>query len=107
MHTPPVSEPYQATVGAAAEAMRDFTATAHGDPEKVAQVVLQIAELDEPPLRLLLGKDSYNYGRAAWTARLAEDEKWRELSLSTDFEDVEGDGGRWLAAERTATTSAE
>lgn len=96
MHIAPVSKPYEPTVGAAVEAMRNFTQTAHGDPEKVAQVVLEIAHLDDPPLRLLLGKDAYTYGRAAWNRRPTEDEKWRHLSLSTDFDDVDGEGARLL-----------
>ncbi|MGW9032004.1 SDR family NAD(P)-dependent oxidoreductase, partial [Streptomyces sp. NPDC055722] len=96
MHTPPISEPYQATVGAAAEAMQNFAQQANGDPAKVAQVVLTVADLDEPPLRLLLGSDAYTYGRAAWTRRLEEDEKWRYLSVTTDHDQVKDDGSRWL-----------
>jgi NAD(P)-dependent dehydrogenase (short-subunit alcohol dehydrogenase family) len=96
MHTPPVSDPYQATVGAAAEAMRDFAQEANGDPAKVAQVVLTVAGLDEPPLRLLLGTDAYTYGRAAWSQRLEEDKKWRHLSVYTDHDQADGDGARWL-----------
>ncbi|MQY10203.1 3-phenylpropionate-dihydrodiol/cinnamic acid-dihydrodiol dehydrogenase [Streptomyces sp. RB5] len=96
MHTPPVSEPYRATVGAAAQAMKNFAQEAAGDPAKVAQVVLTVADLDEPPLRLLLGSDAYTYGRAAWAKRLEEDEKWRHLSVSTDHDEAEDDGSRWL-----------
>ncbi|GGT01946.1 SDR family NAD(P)-dependent oxidoreductase [Streptomyces chromofuscus] len=96
MHTPPISEPYQPTVGAAAEAMKDFAREANGDPAKVAQVVLTVADLDEPPLRLLLGSDAYTYGRAGWTRRLEEDEKWRHLSCSTDHDQAEDNGSRWL-----------
>lgn len=96
MHTPPISDPYQATVGAAAAAMRNFAQEANGDPAKVAQVVLTVADLDEPPLRLLLGKDAYTYGRAAWAKRLDEDEKWRRVSVSTDHDQVDGDGAQWL-----------
>lgn len=96
MNTPPVSEPYQATVGALGIAMQDFARQAVGDPAKVAQVVLDVAELEEPPLRLLLGTDAFTYGRAAWAARVAEDEKWRQLSESTDHEKSVGDGSQWL-----------
>lgn len=101
MHVPPVSEPYRATVGAAAEAMRDFARKANGDPAKVAQVVLAVADLDEPPLRLLLGTDAYTYGRAAWARRLEEDEKWQHLSVSTDHDQARGDGAA-LLHRRTA-----
>ncbi|MGI5142921.1 MULTISPECIES: SDR family NAD(P)-dependent oxidoreductase [unclassified Streptomyces] len=97
MHIPPVSEPYQATVGAGAEAMRNFAQEANGDPAKVAQVVLTVADLDEPPLRLLLGTDAYTYGRAAWARRLEEDERWQHLSASTDHDQVDSNGARWLS----------
>lgn len=86
MAIPPISEPYQATVGARANGMRNWMPS--GDPAKVAQVVLQIAEMDEPPLRLLLGSDAYNYGTANGRALAASDEKWRELSVSTDHDDA-------------------
>ena len=61
-------------------AMHNGAATMAGDPAKVAQVVLQIAEMDEPPLRLLLGSDAYTYATA--------DERWRDLSTSTDHDDA-------------------
>ena len=96
MHIPPISEPYQATVGAAAQAMKDFAQRANSDPAKVAQVVLTVADLDEPPMRLLLGSDAYTYGRAAWAKRLEQDERWRHLSISTDHDQAEDDGSRWL-----------
>src|SRR4051794_2104151 len=73
MSTPPISEPYQATVGASAQAMADFAHVANGDPQKVAQLVLTVAELDEPPLRLLAGSDAYEFGREAWRTRIQID----------------------------------
>lgn len=87
MSVPPISTPYQATVGAMA-AMHDGAATMAGDPAKVAQVVLQIADMDEPPLRLLLGSDAYTYGTAAGRRLLEQDERWRDLSTSTDHDDA-------------------
>jgi hypothetical protein len=90
MTTPPISEPYQATVGASARAMAGFEHVANGDPEKVARLVLTVAELDDPPLRLLAGSDAYEYGREAWRHRIETDEKWEHLSRSTDH-DAAGD----------------
>ena len=43
--------------------------TALGDPAKVAQVVLEVAAMDEPPLRLILGSEAYAYATAAAQAR--------------------------------------
>jgi len=84
MTTPSISEPYQATVGASAHAMTGFEQVANSDPEKVAQLVLTIAELDEPPLRILAGSDAYEYGREAWRHRVEADARWADLSRSTD-----------------------
>jgi len=88
MATPPISAPYEPTVGASARAMAGFEKVANGDPTKVAALVLHVAELDEPPLRLLAGSDAYEYGREAWAARLANDAAWEELSRSTDAVDA-------------------
>jgi NAD(P)-dependent dehydrogenase (short-subunit alcohol dehydrogenase family) len=93
MTTPPTSEPYRATVGAAAKAMRGFDRTANGDPAKVARLVLAVAALDDPPLRLLAGSDAYEFGRAAWRARIETDAQWEQFSRSTDREDA-GEGWR-------------
>jgi NAD(P)-dependent dehydrogenase (short-subunit alcohol dehydrogenase family) len=84
----PVSAPYAPTVGATAERMGRFDQTAAGDPAKVAQLVLRVAALDDPPLRLLVGSDAYNYGRAAWQARVDADAEWADLSTSTDRDDA-------------------
>ncbi|WIX98620.1 SDR family NAD(P)-dependent oxidoreductase [Amycolatopsis mongoliensis] len=92
MATPPISEPYEATVGASARAMADFEQHANGDPRKVADLVLTVAGLDEPPLRLLAGSDAYEFGREAWQHRLDTDAKWAHLSRSTDHDEA---GGAW------------
>jgi NAD(P)-dependent dehydrogenase (short-subunit alcohol dehydrogenase family) len=88
MTIPPVSAHYEATVGARAASMDGGMQWAKGDPAKVAQLVLQVAAMDEPPVRLLSGSDAYAYGRAAWQARLDEDARWEELSSSTDHDDA-------------------
>jgi NAD(P)-dependent dehydrogenase (short-subunit alcohol dehydrogenase family) len=79
-----VSEAYQPSVGVFSELRR--TATAAGDPVKAAQAILTIAEVEDPPLRLLLGSDAFAYAREADEAKIANDEKWKELTLSTDHE---------------------
>jgi NAD(P)-dependent dehydrogenase (short-subunit alcohol dehydrogenase family) len=82
-----VSEPYQSTVGAAA-AMHDDSWVPLGDPAKVAEVVLKLVELREPPLRLILGSEAFAYATAAAQARAESDASWRELSVSTDRDDA-------------------
>jgi NAD(P)-dependent dehydrogenase (short-subunit alcohol dehydrogenase family) len=87
MAVPEISAPYQQTVGAAA-AMHDSSWRPLGDPAKVAQAILQVADMDDPPVRLLLGSEAYSYATAAARAQLASDERWRELSRSTDRDDA-------------------
>jgi NAD(P)-dependent dehydrogenase (short-subunit alcohol dehydrogenase family) len=87
MSVPEISEPYRRTVGAAA-AMHDSSWRPLGDPAKVAQVVLKIADMPDPPVRLLLGSEAFAYATAAANAQLASDERWRELSRSTDRDDA-------------------
>jgi NAD(P)-dependent dehydrogenase (short-subunit alcohol dehydrogenase family) len=89
MRIPPVSEPYQATVGVLARRHHgDDSMTPLGDPAKVARVVLAVADMAEPPLRLILGSEAYAYATAAARARAASDEKWHDLTASTDRDDA-------------------
>jgi NAD(P)-dependent dehydrogenase (short-subunit alcohol dehydrogenase family) len=92
MTTPPISRPYEPTVGASARAMNGFEHVATSDPQKVARFVLTIAELDKPPLRVLAGSDAYEYGREAWRTRIETDAKWERLSRSTDHDNA---GDTW------------
>ncbi|MPZ86339.1 MAG: hypothetical protein GEV28_40610 [Actinophytocola sp.] len=48
----------------------------------------QVADLAEPPVRLLLGSDAVHYAEQVDAARAASDAKWRELSVSTDHDDA-------------------
>jgi NAD(P)-dependent dehydrogenase (short-subunit alcohol dehydrogenase family) len=83
MEVAPVSEPYRATVGAMA-AIHNSADLSLGDPAKVARVVLEVAAMDDPPLRLLLGSDAYAYATAAARAQAESDDRWHELTVSTD-----------------------
>jgi NAD(P)-dependent dehydrogenase (short-subunit alcohol dehydrogenase family) len=76
---------YAATVGAAAKFQRDYHGRQPGDPRRAARVLLELAQLPEPPLRLLLGSDAVRVAEQAERARIAADEQWRHLSESTDF----------------------
>jgi NAD(P)-dependent dehydrogenase (short-subunit alcohol dehydrogenase family) len=84
MDIPPISEAYQATVGARAAAMDPNMEWATGDPRKVAQVVVRIADEPQPPLRLLLGAQTYDLAQAAAGRRAEEDARWEAISRSTD-----------------------
>jgi hypothetical protein len=61
-----------------------------GDPAKVAQVVLAVAGMAEPPLRRILGSEAYAYATATATARARaeSDAAWHNLTISTDRDDA-------------------
>jgi short-subunit dehydrogenase len=56
-----------------------------GNPAKLAKVLYDISNLPEPPLHLPLGTDSYQSIIEQRKKEAIELEKWKELSLSTDF----------------------
>jgi hypothetical protein len=55
-------------------------------PIKAAAVIIHIASLDEPPLRLLLGSDAVHITDQNDKARIESDRTWRDVSMSSDFE---------------------
>lgn len=57
-----------------------------GNPKKLAEVVLKLVEMPNPPLHLPLGSDSYNAILEVRENEKEEMEQWKTLSLSTDFE---------------------
>jgi len=77
---------YEATVGATARFQTEYDGKQPGDPAKGASVVMQVADLEEPPLRLLLGSDAANAIEKNDLLKIEADKKWRHLSVSTDFE---------------------
>src|SRR5207302_10639290 len=76
---------YDSTVGAAARFQREYNGTQPGNPVKAAAVILKVAAMREPPLRLLLGTDAVRLAAQADLARIEADREWRSLSVSTDF----------------------
>jgi hypothetical protein len=79
-----------------------FSATTMGSSlairSRAAAVIIHVASLDEPPLRLLLGSDAVHSVEQADLARIEADKKWRDLSVSTDF--AAGGGSKVYPWER-------
>jgi NAD(P)-dependent dehydrogenase (short-subunit alcohol dehydrogenase family) len=76
---------YDATVGAMARFQRDYNGKQPGDPARAAAVILHIAGLAEPPLRLVLGRDAADAAEKKDLARVEADRRWHDLSASTDI----------------------
>ncbi|HEX3813482.1 MAG TPA: SDR family NAD(P)-dependent oxidoreductase [Mycobacteriales bacterium] len=82
MTIPPISEPYRPTVGTLLDRFADLAGIPAAEPAAAARAVVEVSELDDPPVRLLLGKDAVAFAGAVEQARAASDEKWRALSES-------------------------
>ncbi|KAJ5934770.1 hypothetical protein N7466_004317 [Penicillium verhagenii] len=82
MDYPPVSEPYQATVGAIAQFLRQYSGTEPTLPENIARIIIKLLDEEEPPLRLVIGADAIPYAAKAAQTLAESDEKWKELSVS-------------------------
>src|SRR5215469_5532900 len=55
-----------------------------GDPAKLAEAIVSLAETDTPPLRFLAGAVAVSTVEAKLASMRAELDRWRQLSLSTD-----------------------
>lgn len=86
LSTAQVGEDYDQTVGAMNRYRESTLGTWPGDPARGARIITDIVELDEPPLRLLLGAGAVESAAKASKERAAEAEKWAPVSRSADFE---------------------
>jgi NAD(P)-dependent dehydrogenase (short-subunit alcohol dehydrogenase family) len=86
MRIPPVGPDYEQTVGRINTYRRDVDGTQQGDPNRAAQVITELVDLAEPPLRLLLGSDALRLADRAAESRAAEATAWADVTRSTDFD---------------------
>jgi len=76
---------YDATAGARARQIRDFSGRQAGDPVRAAAAIVQAVEAPEPPLRLLLGKAALKMARLKLAAAQKDFEGWAQVSEAADF----------------------
>ncbi len=79
-----VLEAYAPTVGRIRAAAGHIHGNQPGDPAKLAQVVLQLADSPTPPVHLPVGKDALASYRSKAAAMEAEVNAWESVSASTD-----------------------
>jgi NAD(P)-dependent dehydrogenase (short-subunit alcohol dehydrogenase family) len=77
---------YEPSVGAIVKALHSLWGQENSDPGKVAQIILRLADSDHLPAHLLLGSDAIKYAAQAEATRAADTERWREISVSADFD---------------------
>jgi NAD(P)-dependent dehydrogenase (short-subunit alcohol dehydrogenase family) len=88
-NAPDLLPDYEGSVGSMLKLLRSLEGRSEGDPRKIADLIVQLANSDEVPVRLILGVDAEKRVHQAEAARASEAEKWRHLTLSTVFEDAE------------------
>lgn len=76
---------YSGTVGSTRRRAVDVNHAQPGDPLKVADAIVRVGGIADPPLHLLLGADCVAIVEAKLDSLGAEIARWRELSLSTGF----------------------
>jgi hypothetical protein len=59
-----------------------------GDPDKLAEVLIRVASMDQPPVHLLMGPDAYELVMRKQEEDRAEMEAWKQLTMSTNFDDA-------------------
>lgn len=78
-------EAYADDVAVRKDLIKQFADHLPGDPRKVAEAVLMISELDDPPLRLLLGHDVLKAVREKIAQLSASIDEWEAVTKDVNF----------------------
>src|ERR1700693_4581193 len=97
-NAPKLLPEYEASVGSILKMLRGLEGRAEGDPRKIREGIVQLANSDDVPLRLSLGVDAENRVRQAEAAGASDAEKSRHLTVSTVFEDGRFDSQLYKAS---------
>lgn len=77
---------YDAVFGPVRAARQQRSGQQGGDPAKLAQAILKLIDMPEPPAHLLLGPDAVQAVEAKIESLQSEIDAWREMSMSTNFD---------------------
>ena len=56
-----------------------------GDPDRAAEIFIELAESPEPPMHLFLGADAYKRAAEKLTSMSKELEQWKLITIGADF----------------------
>ncbi len=84
-NSPEVLPEYEESVGAIYKFLAAARGTQEGDPKKIADVIVKLANTQDIPKRLILGRDAETRVKSVEAARADEAASYRELTLSTVF----------------------
>jgi NAD(P)-dependent dehydrogenase (short-subunit alcohol dehydrogenase family) len=76
--TAKVSEPYEQTVGQMIQLVKGHSEWT--EASEIARAIIHLANVEDPPLRIVLGKDALPYAQMAAKALADSDEKWANVS---------------------------
>jgi len=76
---------YDENVGTRKTMIKQFADHLPGDPRKVADAVLMLTTLDEPPLRLLLGRDVLKAVREKLSELSESIDQWEAVTKNVNF----------------------
>jgi len=83
--SPRILDDYAASAGQVRSAATRINHNQPGDPQRLAQALLALVEMSNPPLRLPLGTDTVQTIRDKHAFVAQETAMWEQLSVSTDF----------------------
>ncbi|KAF4496232.1 ketoreductase [Fusarium agapanthi] len=76
--TAKVSEPYEQTVGQMIQLVKGHSTWT--EASEIARAIIHLSNVEDPPLRIILGKDALQYAHMAAKALAECDEKWENVS---------------------------
>ena len=79
---------YESSVGAIYKMMAAEHGNSESDPKKIADLVVKLANTEDVPKRLILGRDAMTFVQQTEAARAEEAAMYREMTLSTGFSDA-------------------
>ena len=79
--------PYKETTDNSINKYAEIHGTQSGDPVKAALAMIKVVESDDPPLRLLLGPDAFEWAHEKIEEMKKDFAEWKEVSVSTDFDE--------------------
>jgi len=86
--SPEVLPEYESSVGAIYKLLASVRGKSEGDPERIADLIVRLADMEEVPKRLILGKDAEARVQSVEVARAEEASRYREMTLSTVYPDA-------------------
>lgn len=78
-------EEYRPTAGVFERAMHERSGKQEGDPQKAAEVILQVVQSDDPPLRLPLGSTAFTAVRNKLQQVARDLDNWEHIAAQTSF----------------------